>query len=175
MTSGTRELPAGRVAVRPAVPADVPAIHALIRELAAYEKLAHECVGSEALLAEHLFGPHPAAAVTIGLVDGELQGFALWFTTYSTFLTLPGIWLEDLFVRPEQRGVGLGKALLASLAQACVARGYGRLEWNVLDWNEPAIAFYEAQGAVRMADWTRCRLTGDALDRLAAAASAEPV
>ena len=157
-----------RIAVRPAVPADLPAIFELIRELAVYERLAHECVGSEARLAEHLFGPHPAASVTIGLVDGELQGFALWFPTYSTFLTLPGIWLEDLFVRPEQRGAGLGKALLASLAATCVARGWGRLEWNVLDWNAPAIAFYEAQGAVRLDEWTRCRLTGDALAGLAA-------
>ena len=155
-----------RVAIRPATPGDVPAIHALIRDLAAYERLAHECVGSEAQLQAHLFGPHPAAEVTIGLVDGEVAGFALWFTTYSTFLTLPGIWLEDLFVRPEHRGVGLGKALLASLAATCVARGYGRLEWNVLDWNRPAIDFYEAQGAERVPGWTRCRVSGGALTKL---------
>lgn len=163
-----------QVTIRPAVPADVPAIHALIVDLAVYEELAHECVGTEALLHEHLFGPAPAAHVTMGLVDGEVQGFALWFTTYSTFLTLPGIWLEDLFVRPEHRGAGLGKALLASLAAECVARGYGRLEWNVLDWNEPAIRFYEAMGAVRMTGWTRCRVTGEALAGLAARAPREP-
>jgi GNAT superfamily N-acetyltransferase len=159
-----------RVAIREAVPADVPAILALINALGEYERLAHECVGTEAQLREHLFGPEPAASVLIGLVDGEVAGFALWFRTYSTFLTRPGIWLEDLFVLPERRGTGLGKALLGRLAAICMARGYGRLEWNVLDWNAPAIAFYEAQGAVEMAGWSRYRATGEALARLAAAA-----
>ncbi|MDB5101907.1 MAG: family N-acetyltransferase [Cyanobacteria bacterium RYN_339] len=141
---------------------------ALIRDLADYEKLAHEVVGDEGMLAAHLFGDRPAAHVLIGVVDGEVAGFALYFTSYSTFLTRPGIYLEDLFVRPDRRGSGLGKALLAKLAAICVERGYGRLEWSVLDWNEPAIKFYEAMGARPMDGWTVNRVTGEALVALAA-------
>jgi GNAT superfamily N-acetyltransferase len=156
------------IEIRPAVPSDVPAIMALIRDLADYERLAREVVGSEALLAEHLFGETPAAHVLIGLLHGEVMGFALYFTSYSTFLTRPGIYLEDLFVRPEGRGSGLGKALLVRLAAICVERGYGRLEWSVLDWNEPAIRFYQAMGATPMDGWTVNRVTGEALVALAA-------
>jgi GNAT superfamily N-acetyltransferase len=156
------------LALRPATPADVPAILAMIRELAAYEQLAHEAVGTEALLHAHLFGEQPAAEVLMGLVDGEVQGFALYVATFSTFLTRPGIWLEDLFVRPAARGAGLGKALLVALARETVRRGGGRLEWSVLDWNEPAWAFYASQGAEPLGGWTRHRVSGDALTRLAA-------
>lgn len=155
------------IEVRPATPADVPAIMDLIRALADYEQLAHEVVGDEAQLHGHLFGPQPAAHVLIGLVEGQVAGFALYFTSFSTFLTRPGIYLEDLFVRPEARGAGLGKALLVALAKLCVQRGYGRLEWSVLDWNEPAIQFYRAMGANPMDGWTVNRVTGDALAALA--------
>ena len=158
--------------LRPATPADVPAILDLIAQLAAYERLAHEAVGSEALLHAHLFGERPAAEVLLGEVDGQLAGFALYFTTFSTFLTRPGIWLEDLFVLPAFRGAGLGKALLVRLAALCAERGYGRLEWNVLDWNALAIAFYQAQGAAPLDGWTRYRVTGEALTALAQAADA---
>ena len=157
----------GAVTIRPAAPADAPAIMGLIRDLAVYEHLAHEVVGSEALLHEHLFGAHPVANVLMGLLNDEVAGFALYFTSYSTFLTRPGLYLEDLFVRPECRGAGLGKALLVGLAGLCVERGYGRLEWSVLDWNEPAIKFYEAMGARPMDGWTITRVTGDALAALA--------
>lgn len=155
------------IQLRPATPADVPAIFALINELAVYEELAHEVVGDEALLHESLFGPRPAAEVLLGLVGGEVQGFALYFETFSTFLTRRGIWLEDLFVRPEARGHGLGKALLKALAAETVARGGGRLEWSVLDWNQPAWAFYASQGAAPLPGWTRQRVTGEALSALA--------
>jgi GNAT superfamily N-acetyltransferase len=158
--------------IRAAATADVPEILRLIRELAVYEKLEHMAVGTDAALRESLFGPDPAAEAILATVDGRAVGFALYFTTFSTFLCKPGIHLEDLFVEPEHRGAGIGRALLSQLARIAVERGCGRLEWNVLDWNEPAIQFYEAQGAVRMAGWTRCRMTGEALARLA---SAEPV
>lgn len=154
--------------LRPATPSDVPAIMGLIRDLAAYEQLSHEVVGDEALLHEHLFGQNPAAEVVIGLVDGQVGGFALYFTSFSTFLTRPGLYLEDLFVRPEHRGSGLGRALLSHLAGLAVARGCGRLEWSVLDWNTPAIEFYRARGAVAMDGWTTYRVTGEALNQLAA-------
>lgn len=153
--------------VRPATPADVPAIMALIRELADYERLSHEVVGDERLLSEHLFGARPAAHVLMGEVDGLVAGFALYFTSFSTFLTRPGIYLEDLYVRPTARGAGLGRALLTRLAALAVERGCGRLEWSVLDWNEPAIAFYRARGAVPMDGWTTYRVTGPALAALA--------
>jgi GNAT superfamily N-acetyltransferase len=155
------------IQIRPATPADVPAVMDLIRALAAYEQLSHEVVGDETQLHAHLFGLQPAAHVLIGLVHGEVAGFALYFTSFSTFLTRPGIYLEDLFVRPEARGAGLGKALLVELAKICVRRGYGRLEWSVLDWNEPAIKFYEAMGARPMDGWTVNRVTGEALGALA--------
>ena len=149
--------------LRPATAADVPTILRCIRGLAAYERLSHECQATEALLHETLFGTAPAAEVTLALSGHVPAGFALWFRSYSTFLARPGIYLEDLFVFPEFRGHGLGKQLLASLARTAVERGYGRLEWAVLDWNADAIGFYESLGAVAMRDWTTYRLTGEAL------------
>jgi len=153
--------------IRAATPADVPLVLRFIRELAAYERLTHEVVATEALLDAWLFGSRPAAEVVLAELDGEAVGFALSFTTFSTFLARPGIWLEDLYVRPEARGRGVGRALLAYLAHLTVERGYGRLEWAVLDWNEPAIGFYRRLGAVAMSDWTTWRLTGPSLAALA--------
>lgn len=149
--------------LRPATSADVPAILRCIRGLAEYERLAHECIATEAQLRSTLFGPAPAAEVVLAILDEETVGFALWFRSYSTFLAQPGIYLEDLFVFPAHRGQGLGRRLLAHLAATAVERGYGRVEWAVLDWNEDAIRFYRSLGAVPMADWTTYRLTGDAL------------
>ena len=153
--------------VRVAVLDDVPLLHGLIRELAIYEKLEHAVVAREADLAEALFGTHPAAEALVASLDGRAVGFALFFTTYSTFLGRPGLYLEDLFVVPDARGKGAGKALLARLAAITVERNYGRLEWAVLDWNEPAIGFYKKLGALPMDEWTVYRLTGDALGSLA--------
>ena len=155
------------LSLRPATPDDVSAIVALIRELAEYEELLHEVEADPHALREHLFGPRPAAEVLMGLVDGEVAGFALYFTNYSTFLTRPGLYLEDLFVRPAHRGVGLGKALLKRLAAIAVERGCGRFEWSVLDWNQPSIDFYVAHGARPMDGWTTYRVTGPALEALA--------
>lgn len=155
--------------LRPATPADVPAILRCIRGLAEYERLAHECVATEAQLHATLFGPAPAAEVVLATLGEETAGFALWFRSYSTFLAQPGIYLEDLFVFPAHRGQGLGRRLLAHLARTAVERGYGRVEWAVLDWNVDAIRFYESLGAVPMADWTTYRLTGDALPALGVA------
>jgi len=152
--------------IRPARPEDVPTIVSLIRALAEYEKLAGECRADEAALEGHLFGDRPCAEVVIAEWDGAPAGFALFFHNYSTFLTKPGIYLEDLFVRPELRGYGIGKALLQELARLAVERGCGRLEWAVLDWNAPAIGFYEKLGAKRLSDWTVFRVTGDALEKL---------
>lgn len=153
--------------LRPAARDDVPLILDLIRALADYEKLAHECVASADALAATLFGEHPAAGVVIAECDGEAAGFALFFTSYSTFLARPGLYLEDLFVYPHRRGRGVGLALMRHLARLAVERGYGRFEWSVLDWNAPAIAFYRRLGAVPMDGWTVQRLTGDALRALA--------
>jgi GNAT superfamily N-acetyltransferase len=153
--------------IRPATPADVPTIARLIRELAEYERLTHEVVLSEAVLSSHLFGPRPFAEVLIAEDDGRAVGFALFFHNYSTFLARPGIYLEDLFVEPAYRGRGHGKALLAALARLAVERGCGRLEWAVLDWNEPSIGFYKALGAKAMDEWTVYRLTGESLRMLA--------
>jgi GNAT superfamily N-acetyltransferase len=153
--------------IRPATRHDVPTVLAFIRELAEYERLAHEVVATEELVDEWLFGERPAAEVVLADLDGEAVGFALYFTTFSTFLARPGIWLEDLYVRPAARGRGVGRSLLAHLAQLTVDRGYGRLEWAVLDWNEPAIGFYRRLGAVAMSDWTTWRLTGASLAELA--------
>jgi GNAT superfamily N-acetyltransferase len=155
------------VTIRSATPADVPLILRLIRELAAYEKLAHEVVATEADLAATLFGATPRAEVVLASSGGEDVGFALFFHNYSTFLGRPGIYLEDLFVRPVARGKGVGRALLAHLAQEAVARGCGRLEWAVLDWNADAIGFYRRLGARAMDDWTVYRLAGESLSRLA--------
>lgn len=156
--------------IRPATPTDVPVIAELIRALADYERLSHEVVLDESALAEHLFGSRPYAEVVLAEHEGAVVGFALFFHNYSTFLGRPGIYLEDLFVRPEHRGAGHGKALLAHLARLAVERGCGRLEWSVLDWNEPSIAFYKSLGAVAMDEWTVYRLTGDALSALASSA-----
>jgi GNAT superfamily N-acetyltransferase len=157
--------------VRPATPADVPAIADLIRGLANYERLSHEVALDEKRLREHLFGDRTYAEVLIAEDENAAApaGFALFFHNYSTFLAQPGIGLEDLFVVPEQRGRGHGKALLAALASVAIERDCGRLEWSVLDWNEPSIAFYRALGASPMGDWTPYRLTGDALRTLGSA------
>jgi GNAT superfamily N-acetyltransferase len=151
------------LSIRPATPADLSLIAQFIRDLAAYEKLAHEVRFDEAVLGERLFGYRPYAEVLIGEIDGTPQGFALFFHNFSTFEGKPGIYLEDLFVRPEARGSGLGKALLAALAQVAIARDCARLEWAVLDWNDPAIAFYTSLGAKPMDEWTTFRVDGDAL------------
>jgi GNAT superfamily N-acetyltransferase len=155
--------------IRPATADDVPLIAALIRELADYEKLAHEVRFDEATLAAKLFGARPYAEVVIGEVDGEAQAFALFFHNFSTFEGKPGIYLEDLYVRPAARGAGLGKALLRHLAGLAVERDCARLEWSVLDWNAPAIGFYEALGARQMDEWTVMRVDGAALAALATA------
>ena len=158
-------------AIRMATPADLPLIAQFIRDLAEYERLAHEVRFDEAALGERLFGEsaggRPYAEVLIGEVDGAAQGFALFFHNFSTFEGKPGIYLEDLFVRPEARGAGLGKAFLQRLAQLAVERDCARLEWWVLDWNDPAIRFYKALGARPMDDWTTYRVDGDALSALA--------
>lgn len=160
---------AAPVALRTATPADLPSILRCIRGLAEYERLAHECVATEALLRETLFGDAPAAEVVLAESDGATAGFALWFRSYSTFLARPGIYLEDLFVFPEFRGRGIGRQLLAELARTALSRGYGRVEWAVLDWNTDAIRFYESLGARPMSEWTTYRVTGDAIAALAAA------
>ena len=152
--------------IRPAAPGDAEAIHALIRELAEYERLAHLCTGSAADLSRALFGDPPAAEVLVAEVDGAIEGFALHFPTFSTFLAKRGLWLEDLYVRPAFRGMGLGGRLLRAVAAIAVERGCGRFEWSVLDWNAPAIAFYERLGATVMPDWRIARVTGDALASL---------
>jgi len=154
--------------VRTAVAADLPLIAALIRELAEYEHLSHEVRFDEAALGEYLFGRRPYAEALIGEADGAGQGFALYFHNFSTFEGRPGIYLEDLFVRPAARGFGLGKALLLRLAALAVERGCARLEWSVLDWNAPSIGFYRALGARAMDDWTIMRVDGDALAALGA-------
>lgn len=158
------------IAIRPATVEDTPLILSFIRELAEYEKLSHEVVATEEALRASLFGERPFAEVLLAFVRGEPLGFALFFHNFSTFLGKPGIYLEDLYVRPEHRGTGAGRALLARLARLAVERGCGRLEWWVLDWNEPAVGFYKRIGARAMDDWTVYRLTGDALERLAGGA-----
>jgi GNAT superfamily N-acetyltransferase len=154
------------MALRRATRTDVPEILRLIRALAEYEKLSGEVVASEAGLAQTLFGERPAAEVLLAEEGGRAVGFALFFQNYSTFLGKPGIYLEDLFVEPAFRGQGLGKQLLKAIARLAVERGCGRFEWAVLDWNEPAIGFYQSLGAKPMADWTVMRLTGEALRKL---------
>ncbi len=157
------------ISIRPATPSDLPLIAELIRALADYEKLAHEVRFDEAELAQHLFGARPMAEVVIGELNGVAQGFALFFHNFSTFEGRPGIYLEDLFVRPEARGAGLGTALLAHLAALTVERGCARLEWSVLDWNAPAIGLYQSLGARFMDEWTVMRVDGEALVRMASA------
>jgi len=145
---------------------DVAVILDLIRQLAEYERLADRVTATEDQLRRTLFSARPAAEVLLAAVDGETVGFAVFFSTYSTFLAKPGLYLEDLFVKPHARGQGIGTALLARLAQLAVERDCGRVEWTVLNWNEPSIRFYESLGAVPLNDWTAFRLTGDALTKL---------
>jgi GNAT superfamily N-acetyltransferase len=154
--------------IRRAEPADVPAIYQLIRELASYERSLPEVTGTQDQLRESLFGSAPAVFAHVAEDSGRIVGFALWFLNYSTWLCCHGIYLEDLYVTPELRGQGIGRQLLAELAALCVQRGYGRLEWWVLDWNEPSIGFYRSLGATAMDEWTVYRLTGAALADLAA-------
>lgn len=156
------------LSLRPATPADVPLVLELIEGLAEYERLRHECHATAELLHRALFGERPYAEVVIAERDRVAAGFALFFHNFSTFLTRPGIYLEDLFVRPEHRGHGVGRALLQYLATLALQRGCGRLEWAVLDWNESAIGFYRKLGAVPQDEWTVFRVSGDALTRLAA-------
>ena len=146
---------------------EIPLVLSFIRELAEYEHLAHEVVATEERLHAALFGPHPYCEVVFACLNGEAVGFALFFHNFSTFLGLPGLYLEDLFVRPTARGRGVGQLLLNWLARETVARGCGRLDWSVLDWNEPAIRFYTGLGATPMEAWKIFRLTGAALERLA--------
>lgn len=152
--------------IRPVTPADLPLIAQLIRDLADYEKLGHAVRFDEATLGEHLFGPRPMAEVLIAEQDGQGQGFALFFHNFSTFEGKPGIYLEDLYVRPQARGTGLGKALLRRLAALAVERGCARLEWSVLDWNAPSIAFYRSLGARMMDEWRIMRVDGAALQQM---------
>jgi GNAT superfamily N-acetyltransferase len=153
--------------IRPASPADVPTIARLIRDLAEYEKLADKVVLKESDLHAHLFGERKYAEVLLAEDRGEVVGYALFFHSYSTFLAKPGLYLEDLFVEPAHRGRGHGKALLVALAKLAIERDCGRIEWSVLNWNEPSIQFYLALEARRMDEWTVYRLSGEALTRLA--------
>jgi GNAT superfamily N-acetyltransferase len=158
------------IRIDPAAPADIPLILCLIRELAVYEKLGDQVVATEASLHESLFGSAPAASAVVARVDGEAAAFALFFRTFSTFLGKPGLYLEDLYVRPDFRGRSVGKRLLAHLAALALEQGCARFEWAVLDWNQPARSFYESLGAEANSSWIPYRVTGDALRRLAAAA-----
>ena len=157
-----------KVAVRPAVPEDSGLILKFIRDLAEYEKLLDEAVATQDDLTVALFGENPKAFCDIAEIDGRPVGFALWFYNFSTFVGRHGIYLEDLFVLPEARGSGAGRALLANLARRCLDEKLGRLEWAVLDWNAPSIAFYDSLGAAAMDEWIVRRMTGDALRKLAA-------
>lgn len=151
--------------LRSAEPRDVTAITGLIAELAEFENLSHLLEVTPEKLQPHLFGPKPVVEALVGEIDGEVVGFALFFTNFSTFLAKPGLYLEDLYVRPAHRRSGLGKALLSRLAQIAVERDYGRFEWCVLDWNEDAIRFYQGMGASILPEWRLCRLSGEALVR----------
>ena len=155
------------IRITPATPEDVPLILELIRELAEYEREPDAVETTAAQLQDALFGPRPAAEAVIARVDGAAAGWALWFQTYSTWTGRPGLWLEDLYVRPQHRRAGVGRALLHHLARVCRERRYGRLEWSVLDWNQPALNFYEALGSTPMSDWTTHRLDAAAIERLA--------
>jgi GNAT superfamily N-acetyltransferase len=152
--------------IRPVRHGDITAVVELVRHLAEYERLVHECEMTDDQLRAALFGPAPALFGHVAEVDGEVVGFTLWFLSFSTFRGTHGIYLEDLFVHPDHRGSGLGRALLTELAEECVRRGYARLEWSVLDWNDPAIGFYTSLGAAPLDDWTMFRLTDDALSAL---------
>ena len=156
-----------QIRIAPAAESETPLILSFIRKLAEYEKLSHLVVATEADIHQNVFGPNPVAEVLLAHWDGAPVGFALYFRNFSTFLGQPGIYLEDLFVEPQHRGKGIGKALLIRLAEIAIERGYGRLEWAVLDWNTPSIEFYRRLGAVPLDEWTAYRLTGEALSRLA--------
>ena len=147
---------------------DAPVILELIRDLGEYERLSDQVIATEDQIRKTLFGAHPVAEALLASIEGKTVGFAVFFTNYSTFLAKPGIYLEDLFVKPDARGQGVGKAVLERIAQLAVERGCGRVEWSVLDWNAPSIRFYESLGAVAMNEWTTFRLTGESLARLAA-------
>jgi diamine N-acetyltransferase len=155
--------------IRPARPGEAALVLRFVRELAEYEKLAHEAVATEAMLDAALFGETPRVYCDFAEWDGEVIGFALWFLNFSTFSGQSGIYLEDLFVRPAFRGRGIGKALMGHLARKCVDNGWARFQWSVLDWNAPSIAFYKSLGAVMLDEWTVVRVSGDALARLAKA------
>jgi GNAT superfamily N-acetyltransferase len=157
-----------RFLIRAAAPADVPELLRLIHELAVYEKLEHLAVGTPPMLQDALFGERPVCEALIAEAGGRAVGFALFFATFSTFLCKPGLYLEDLFVEPDYRGMGIGKALLQRLAAITLERGGGRFEWRVLDWNEPSIRFYEGLGATILREWLLARVTGPELARLAA-------
>jgi len=161
MTSATH------FSIRPAEPADITHIHSMIVELAVFEKLEHMVVATEELLHEGLFGTKPSCEAIVGEENGEVVAFALFFHNFSTFLTKKGLYLEDLYVRQSHRGKGYGTQMLAHLAQLAVERNCGRFEWSVLDWNEPAIGFYQTMGAEILPEWRICRVTGEALDHLA--------
>ncbi|WP_298110324.1 GNAT family N-acetyltransferase [Bradyrhizobium sp.] len=153
--------------IRRAHPDEAGVVLALVRELAEYEKLLHEVEATEAMIADALFGAHPRLFCEIAEWNGEVAGFAVWFMNFSTFAGRPGLYLEDLFVRPTLRGKGIGKALLSHLARECVANNWSRLQWAVLDWNTPSIEFYKSLGAVLVDDWTICKVAGPALHALA--------
>ena len=158
---------AAEITITPATEADVPVILAFIRELADYERLAHQCVATEAGLRETLFGARPYAEALIARVGGTPVGHAIFFHNYSTFLARPGIYIEDIYVAPAHRGRGAGKALLTAVVRIAKERRCARVEWSVLDWNEPAIEFYRRMGADVMPDWRICRLTAAGIDKLA--------
>jgi len=160
--------------IRPATEHDVAEILLLIRDLADYEKLLHEVSATVEDLRRDLFGANPRAHCDIATWNGELAGFAFWFYNYSTFIGRAGIYLEDLFVRPDYRGNGIGKALITNLAQRCVDKDLSRLQWSVLDWNQPSIAFYESLGADVMREWLTCRMNREAIDALTQAGASTP-
>jgi GNAT superfamily N-acetyltransferase len=160
------------ISIRTASIDDVPHILGFIRALAEFEKLSHLMSATEFDLREHLFGAQRVAEALIGSFDNHPVGYALFFTTFSTFLAKPGVWLEDLFVMPDHRGRGVGRALLRAVANVAIERKCGRLEWSVLDWNQPAIDFYHRAGATIMNDWRICRVDGDALNRIGGASNA---
>lgn len=160
-------LPSSQFKLRAAAPADADAIFGLVRALADYEKLADAVSGSAEQLKQHLFGTRPFGEAIVAEVDATVIGFALFFYNYSTFLTQPGIYLEDLFVLPDYRGLGIGKALITQVAKRAIEENCGRFEWSVLDWNQPAIDFYQRLGAEVLPDWRICRVTGDRLIQMA--------
>lgn len=162
-----KEKPVTEFHIRAATPDDIALVLAFVRELAEYERLSHLVSATEARLRESLFGAHPGAEVVLGFAGDMPAGFAVYFHNFSTFLGIKGLWLEDLYVRPEMRRRGYGRALLLHVARVARKRGCGRFEWAALDWNEPAIRFYKSLGAVALDDWTIFRVTGPALEKLA--------